>query len=209
MRLFIALDVDAAIRERIARFMDGVRNSAPDAKWVGPETLHITLKFIGEQSAEDVSRIKEVLRSVQAQSFNVLFRGYGFFPNAKSARVFWVGIHADQHLPELAARVDAATAKLGIPREEHGFKPHLTLARARDASGSPHQHRRPSQPVHPGRTFVRVEEKLTALPEPEFGTMTATEFFLYESKLSPRGAQYFKLERFPFDQGSGGSAKNE
>jgi RNA 2',3'-cyclic 3'-phosphodiesterase len=200
MRIFIGLDIDSDIRERITRFVDGVRNFAPDAKWVGPETFHITLKFIGEQPTEEVVRIKEVLRAVKAQPFDVSFRGYGFFPNAKSARVFWVGIHAGEQLRQLAARVDTTTGKLGIPREEHGFKPHLTLARARDASGSPQQRRKAGGVG--GRAFSKVEEKLAAFPEPDFGTMTATEFFLYESKLSPKGAQYFKLERFPFDRGA-------
>lgn len=207
MRIFIGLDIDAGIRERIARFVDGVKNFVPDAKWVGPETFHITLKFIGEQPADEVARIKEVLHRVASQPFQVTFRGYGFFPNAKAARVFWVGIHASELLPQLAEHVDAATATLSIAREEHGFKPHLTLARARGASGSPNQRHRSGGGS--GRVFARVEEKLAALPEPEFGTMTATEFFLYQSKLSPKGAQYFKLERFPFIKGAGDSVTNE
>ncbi len=206
MRIFIALDIDSAIRERIARFLGGVKNFAPDAKWVGPETFHITLKFIGEQSADEVERIKSVLRDVEASPFDVAFRGCGFFPNAKSARVFWVGIQAGEQLAALAAKVDAATASLGIPREEHGFKPHLTLARARGSSGSPHQRRTSASG---GRAFSLVDKKLAGLPEPEFGTMTATEFFLYESKLSPRGAQYHKMGRFPFRSGAEGSVTNE
>jgi 2'-5' RNA ligase len=194
MRIFVALDIDSDIRERIARFMQGVRGFAPDAKWVGPETFHVTLKFIGEQSPEQVERIKRALREVKAAPFSVGFSGSGFFPNARSARVFWAGIHADQSLASLAEAVDRATATTGIPREQHGFKPHLTLARARNASGSPHQ----SLSRSSRSPFMRVEEKLQGLTEPDFGTMTATEFFLYESKLSPKGATYTKLERFPF-----------
>jgi RNA 2',3'-cyclic 3'-phosphodiesterase len=194
MRIFIALDIDASIRERISRFVEGVRNFAPDAKWVGPETFHITLKFIGEQAPEDVERIKQVLRTVRAGGFPVSFSGYGVFPNPKSARVFWAGIHADERLASLSSNIDQATSKLGIPREEHGFKPHLTLARARGASGAPH--RGPGRNREGGPTFAHVLEKLHTLPEPEFGTMAATDFFLYESKLSPKGAQYKKLERF-------------
>jgi len=194
MRIFIALDIDSEIRERIARYVQGVRNFAPDAKWVGAESFHITLKFIGEMSAQDVERLKRELRSVESSAFPVSFGGHGFFPNPRSARVFWVGIRADERLQELAARVDAAASTLGIAREEHGLKPHLTLARARNESGSPHQRSRPGSSS--GSGFERVQEKLQGLPEPEFGTMTATEFFLYESKLSPKGAQYTKLERF-------------
>lgn len=199
MRIFVALDIPETIRDSIFRFSEGLRGFAPDARWVGPETFHITLKFIGEQSPPDVERLKHVLASVKMQPFDVSFRGHGVFPNPRAARVFWVGIHADERLAQLAAAVDNATSQLGIPREQNAFRPHLTLARARGASGSPHQRsegRKPSGAVSP---FSRVQEKLQGIVEPEFGTMSATEFFLYESKLSPKGAQYFKLERFPLN----------
>ncbi len=197
MRLFVAIDIPGEIRERLAKFVEGVRNFAPDAKWVGPETFHITLKFIGERSPEDAERIKQFLREIKAAPVTLSFSGYGFFPNPNKARVFWTGIQSDAHLAELASAVDSATANLDIPREKAPFTPHLTLARARDgsprgASGRPGPH--PGD--RPRSTFARVHEKLQALPSPEFGTMTATEFFLYESKLSPKGAQYTKLERF-------------
>src|SRR5207249_8992366 len=92
MRIFIALDIENAIRDRISRFMDGVREFAPDARWVRPESLHVTLKFIGEKSAEAVEQVKEALAAVKGQPVEMGFRGHGFFPTAKSARVFWVGI---------------------------------------------------------------------------------------------------------------------
>lgn len=207
MRIFIALDIDAPIRDRITRFVEGVRNFAPDAKWVGPETFHITLKFIGEQSPEQVEQLKQALRAVHSPSFPVAFRGNGFFPNPRSARVFWAGIHADERLQALAASVDKITSTLGIPREEHGFKPHLTLARARGASGSPRQ--RSKRDRADTSQFSRLNEKLQALPEPDFGTMTATEFFLYESKLSPKGARYTKLDRYTIEAGTEDSAQTE
>src|SRR5215468_3440368 len=80
MRLFIALDIDAAIRERMTRFVEGVRNFAPDARWVKPESLHVTLKFIGEQPDAAVENIKHALASIAASSSEIHFRGYGFFP---------------------------------------------------------------------------------------------------------------------------------
>ena len=83
MRLFVALDIDDAIRERIARFLDGVRGFAPDARWVRPESLHVTLKFIGEKPEEEVEKIKRVWRPIAAGRFEMTFRGYGFFPSAR------------------------------------------------------------------------------------------------------------------------------
>jgi 2'-5' RNA ligase len=191
MRLFVALDIDAEIRRRIAQFMDGVRGFAPDARWVSAESLHITLKFIGEWPAERLDDLKRALAGVHGQTKEITFSGTGFFPTPKLARVFWIGIQAGPELASLAGAVDAATSALGIESEKRAFAPHLTLART--GSGRP-------QRVSSDRTnssFRRLQDKLAAMPAPAFGTMSPREFSLYESKLSPKGAQYTKLESFP------------
>jgi len=193
MRIFIALDIDDAIRERIRRFLEGVRGFTPDARWVRPESLHVTLKFIGEKPMNHVEEIKRALASVTSQSFEIRFRGYGFFPTANSARVFWIGIESGPQIGTLAKSIDEATAELGIPKEDHEFSPHLTLARGGGRSGGQGWRKGDRS----NRNFKRLQEKLAALPSPEFGTMTAREFFLYESKLMRGGSQYTKLERFP------------
>jgi 2'-5' RNA ligase len=189
MRLFIALDIDDAVRQRIARFVEGVQGFAPDARWVKSESLHVTLKFIGERPEAAVEQIKLALGAVSAAAVEILFRGYGFFPTAKAARVFWIGMEAGPQLPALAA-IDDKMALLGLPKEVRAFSPHLTLARG--GSGSP----RWRAGDGPSRTFLRLQERLGVLPPPEFGTMTAREFFLYQSQLSPKGSKYTKLARF-------------
>ena len=193
MRLFVALDIDDAICERLARFVDGVRGFAPDARWVSAESLHVTLKFIGEKPENVVEDVKQALETVQAGSIEISFRGYGFFPSAKAPRVFWVAIAAPPSLAALASSINESMSPLGIPKEEHAYSPHLTLARGAGGSGSPHR-RKGDKPNH---SFHRLQEKLAALPAPEFGTMTARGFFLYRSQLSPKGAKYTKLARFP------------
>jgi RNA 2',3'-cyclic 3'-phosphodiesterase len=192
MRIFIALDIDDAIRQRIQRFMEGVSGFAPDARWVRPESLHITLKFIGEKPVETVEEIKRVLSAVRAEPIEIAFRGYGFFPTTKAARVFWVGIESGPTLASLAKAVDNATAGLGIPKEDHSFAAHLTLARGGGRSGTPRWRKGDA----PNKNFQRLQEKLAALPTPEFGTMAAHEFFLYQSQLSRGGSRYTKIARF-------------
>lgn len=192
MRLFVALDIDHLIRERIARFVEGVRNFAPDARWVKEESLHVTLKFIGEQPESSVDQIKQALAATTGRSTEVVFRGYGFFPTAKSARVFWIGMEAGPELAALAATVDTNLRPLGIAEEERKFNPHLTLARSAGGSGAP----RWRKDDGPKRTFQHLQEKLLVLPGPEFGSMTAREFFLYQSRLSPKGSTYTKLAKF-------------
>jgi 2'-5' RNA ligase len=192
MRLFIALDLDEQIRATISRFAEGIHDLAPYAGWVQPASLHVTLKFIGEKTPDAAATIEQALNSIQASPVTVSFAGYGFFPNRKAPRVFWLGVQFSAALTSLALAVDDAMVSLGAPKETHAFNPHLTLARARGASGSPQS----AGDEWPNRCFQRLEKKLAALPTPEFGTMTAREFFLFQSQLSSGGSRYSKVATF-------------
>ena len=195
MRLFVALDIEEEIRSRILRSMDGVRGFAPDVRWVRPESPHVTLKFIGNKPDESVQEIKNALAFLKTESFEIRFRGYGFFPNPKSARVFWAGIESGPPLFQLAKSVDVALSALGIEPEQHACSPHLTLARGSGRSGGPQRLKDDT----PNRHFEKLQKKLAALSVPEFGTMTAREFFLYESHLGSGGSRYDKVARFALD----------
>ena len=192
MRLFVALDIDDAIRERIRGFVNDLRALAPNVRWVSPESLHITLKFIGEQPEPMVSAIEAALARVSAPSMRISFSGCGFFPNAKSSRVFWIGVDGAAKLTQLAKHIEDALAARGIEQEKRGFSPHLTLARASGGSGAPGRQKGDS----PNQSFAAVQERLAEIPSPEFGTMTAREFFLYQSHLSSQGSRYTKMARF-------------
>jgi 2'-5' RNA ligase len=107
-------------------------------------------------------------------------QGFGFFPQAQRRRVLWAGVTASSALAELAAQVESHMEKIGFAREDRTFAPHLTLARF--------QVPRP-QPA--------LEEAVAGWATSSLGNFGASEFFLFESKLSPQGAQYRKLMRFP------------
>jgi RNA 2',3'-cyclic 3'-phosphodiesterase len=192
MRTFIALDLDPAIRQRIQNFMEEVRGLAPDVRWVSAESLHVTLKFIGEKPDAKVSQIVEALSSIHAEPFQLRFGGAGFFPTAKAARVFWIGIQAQDALIRLARAIDESLAKIGIAKEDRAFSPHLTLARASGRSGTPG----PRKNDKTNRLFAKLQDFLDSHPAPDFGTMTAREFFLYRSQLSSKGSQYTKIATF-------------
>jgi RNA 2',3'-cyclic 3'-phosphodiesterase len=191
MRLFVALDIAETIRERIAHFLEGVQGFAPEARWVRVESLHVTLKFIGEQPADALGSIQGALAGVRETTIDLAFRGCGFFPNPRSARVFWIGIAGGAEFAQLAQSVDRALEAVGVPREAHVYTPHLTLARGKSDSGAPR--RQTGDRVN--SQFAKLQEKLTGTTA-EFGTMTAREFFLYQSQLSPKGSRYSKLARF-------------
>jgi len=181
MRLFVAIEISPEVRAALAALLKELRAIAPRAKWVRPENLHITLKFLGETDSSKLAAIRNALstiRSSQAATFR--FRGLGCFPNAKRARVLWVGMEASPNLPPLAAEIDQAMHKLGFPLEDRPFTPHLTLARFQP----------PGLPPELAATQESVPR--------EFGSLTAGEFHLIESKLKPAGAEYTSLQSFLF-----------
>lgn len=182
MRLFIALDIPGEIRKRLTEYMERVRSYAGDARWARVEGLHVTLKFIGEVKDPRPEEIKQALNSVKAPEFEVTFGNIGFFPTPKSPRVFWVGVQSGEELVHLASTIDQVTAKLGIAREERAFSPHLTLARA--GTRDP-------------QSLKGLTPLLTAEAAPQFGTMTAREFWLYQSQTGPGGSKYTRLQRYP------------
>ena len=192
MRIFVALDIEGAIRERIQRFIEGVRGFAPDARWVRPESLHVTLKFIGEKAESAVEQISGALASVQCDAFDIQFGGFGFFPTAKAARVFWVGIQSGPQLAALAKKIDEAVADVGVSREDRDFSPHLTLAREGGRSGAPGWRKGDGL----NKNFRLLQDKLAQIPAAEFGAMRARQFVLFESKLMRGGSKYTKIASF-------------
>jgi len=215
MRTFVAIDIDEPIRRRLTDFLEAVQGWAPDARWVRPESLHLTLKFIGEIDPGRLEECCQALAGLEASPFDLAFRSYGFFPGERSARVFWIGVEGGEQVGALAGALDHALAPLGIAPEKRAYSPHLTLARAeaprRHARGprtyrgkeTPAPGRQPGSPLdrhsheRSGARWELLRQKLQKMPAPDFGTMTARAFFLYESKLSPLGARYSKLRGFP------------
>jgi len=181
MRLFVAIEIEHEIRERINEFASSVRAKVPGARWVRPEGLHITLKFLGNVAETRRAEIEHALRSVRGHSFALSLRHLGAFPNARSPRVLWVGIESGPDLERLASAVDKQMGSVGFEREQRAFSPHVTLARFNE---------RPRGNLG----------SLLADSQPSFGTMTANEFHLYESKLSPLGSRYTKLASFKLEQ---------
>jgi RNA 2',3'-cyclic 3'-phosphodiesterase len=192
MRTFVALDLDPVIRQRIQNFIEEVRGLAPEVRWLSAQSLHVTLKFIGEKPDAKVSQIVEALRPIHAEPFQLRFCGVGFFPTANAARVFWIGIQAEKELTQLARTVDESLAKIGIAKEDRAFSPHLTLARASGRSGAPGR----SKGDKTNRLFAKLQDFLASHPASDFGTMTAREFFLYRSQLSSKGPHYTKIAHF-------------
>jgi len=182
MRLFVALDIPEDVRSLLAALAAKLRPACRNARWVRIEGLHVTLKFIGETSAEKTEMIKTALASIPSRApIPMQFHGLGFFPHERRPRVLWAGIEAGTDLAALAAAVETSLGVLGIPREDRAFSPHLTLARFDTPRGLDALH--------------AAVEKVGAI---EFGATTAKEFHLYQSILKPGGAEYTRLATYSF-----------
>lgn len=186
MRLFVALDIPDAVRRALRELMARLKPECSDARWVRPEGIHITLKFLGEIDGSKLDSIKSALSSLHfGELVQLDFRGLGFFPNEFHPRVIWCGVEASPNLATLAASVNRAVQLLGLPAESRAFTPHLTLARF-DSDKSLD-------------TLVRAANNLKSY---DFGSARQSEFYLYQSVLQRGGAQYTRLATFPFAEKS-------
>lgn len=182
MRLFIAIEIPENIRTAFATLLKEFRAIAPQLKWVRPENLHVTLKFLGETDPSNLGSLQNTLSLIYSpKPVNLEFRGLGFFPNEKRPRVFWVGMEASANLKTLAADIDQAVHRLGFRVGERPYAPHLTLARI-------------SLPGVQPKLLKTISEKSGQ----SFGSLTTHEFHLIESKLKPTGAEYTTVQSFHF-----------
>jgi 2'-5' RNA ligase len=178
MRLFVAIDLPEAVHRELAEMQDRLRPQTHGARWVASESIHITLKFIGEVAETRLEEIDRALTGLPWRPFSVAVRGLGFFPGARSPRVLWAGLHA-RTLEELAREIDARLERTGLEREKRVFRGHVTLARSKES---------------------RLEGSLVTAAgqyqDHDFGTFTADRFCLYQSTLKPGGSVYRRLKEY-------------
>lgn len=134
MRLFLAINLDAAVRRDVIDATAALRNTAPSLSWADESRLHLTLKFLGAQPPEVVGPIADAMRDVAGRhrSFALRVSEVGAFPNFRRARVVWIGVARDPRLELLHHDVELACERLGFEVEGRAFRPHLTLARVRE-----------------------------------------------------------------------------
>ena len=165
-RLFLAIDIPAADKEKLQRLQQGLTT----ARWTPPDQMHITLHFLGEAALEPVIA---ALEGIQPPALTLQTKGLGTFPQRKQARVLWAGVEHDQTLLDLHEQLGVALQTTGYIPETRPFHPHVTLARFR----------LPPDPT-------AVAEYMQAHTPLAYETFTAKSVILYESQLGPQGAVY-------------------
>jgi len=179
LRLFVAIELPESIRQRLALLCGGV----PGARWLSPETMHLTLRFIGEVQEAALGDIDDALCDIRAPGFEVALDGIGNFGNSGKPRAIWAGVARNPALQHLHGKIESALVRAGLPPEGRKFTPHVTLAR-----------------VKSGRAG-RVGEYVAAHNPFQAGPFKVAGFTLFSSFLSHSGAIHTPEAVYPLEGG--------
>jgi 2'-5' RNA ligase len=183
IRAFLAIEPPEDILQKISGLQEKLkREISGRISWTRPQGQHLTLKFFGDISQEDVSKICAAVqkRIVSESPLNLKIEKTGVFPDARRPRVLWCGITGDaERLSVFQKILDGDFANIGFPAEDRPFRAHLTLARIKDP-----------------RDLAGMSEALKKYGTFAAGEFTCKELFLFQSKLSGQGAVYTKLAEF-------------
>lgn len=170
VRLFVAIDLPDEIREQFRDVQDGLRSSRVRLTLVDQESMHITLKFIGEVSGSALSQITEILQTIEASPFSMEVGLIGT-NSQRAPRVVWAEVDDPGQCRALAESIDSSLASLGFEPEKRKFRPHITIARVRQFHQS-------------------LFEALAGVASSCSGTIPVREFILKKSELTPDGPIY-------------------
>jgi 2'-5' RNA ligase len=182
IRAFIAVNIAPATIHKIADAAAKLKASLNGVRWVNPDNIHLTLKFLGDIDEAQIEPIEHaVARGVKGFSrFAISAKGLGVFPGPRRPHVLWVGLDQPR-LVQLAGIVEAAVAPLGFAPEQRGFQPHLTIGRFRYFEGS----------------AKKLSEELEHWKSYHFGVSEVEEVTLFRSVLNPGGAHHDPLKVIP------------
>jgi len=175
MRLFVGITIPPEIGERLWALTGGVKG----ARWMPPETYHLTLRFIGEAGRPQAEELDAMLRTIEAPAFELALAGVNYFGTASRPRVLWAGVDPSLPLHQLARKVDRAARQAEFPRDDRAYTPHVTIARLHDTS------------LVEAMAYVQQKALFRAPP------FTVTQFTLFESRQGKAEPAYIPLADYP------------
>ena len=187
MRLFVAVEIAPHVAAGAAALIDALRSRAerlaPHARitWIPEDRLHVTVRFIGNADESKADAIRTALEPrIDAAPFDLVFAGAGAFPKTGAPRVLWSGVaDGGEPLRGVEREITDRLHRAGVAPESRDYRPHLTLARVRDAVG------------------LKSASLLEGLADQVVGTTRVEAITLFESRLSPTGPTYVPLRRTP------------
>lgn len=183
MRTFIAIELPTEIKNSLAGLQEELKKCGIDAKWVQPQNIHLTLKFLGKRDAKLTENVTRVLSDVAfgKKTFQINITSLGAFPKITSPRVIWVGIEeGDRQTREIAQELEEKIARLGIPKEDRPFSSHITIARIRSGLNR-------DKLIS---SLNSLQDKFKSAPL----SFTARKITLFKSTLKPSGPVYEVLK---------------
>jgi 2'-5' RNA ligase len=182
LRSFIAIELPEAVISALSEFQQELKKYGADVRWVKPQNIHLTLKFLGNIDDKDSDRIKKAIEGISKNCsyFDIRIKGTGVFPNMKNPRVLWIGVSENGILGGLQKAIEEAMSSLGFEKEDREFAPHLTLGRFRSSYGK-----------------ESLLEKIELNRDREFGHIPVRMVSLMKSDLSPAGAKYSRVAEIP------------
>lgn len=178
------MDIGEQLRAALAALVRGMAHAGGDARWVRPESMHATLKFLGHVEAARLEHVRNTVARAAGghRVMQMRVRRIGGFPSLQRPRVLWAGIDCPG-LGELARDIDAALAGIGFVPEERPFGAHITLARLRSLRG-----------------WEKLARAVQAHADDEIGQVLVSQIVIYRSILQPQGAAYTPLWTIPLAQ---------
>lgn len=181
-RTFCAIELSPEVRERLAEHAQQLRQKNPEASasWSRPESVHLTLKFFGNVPTQNLPKISAAASRVAKQfsAFQIRIGGTGVFPRRSRPQVLWIGVEdSSGQLSDLQQRLEEELARAGFPKEDRGYRPHLTIARLR----------RPEDARQLAEAHIQTKF--------DFIEVSVSEFVLLRSELGPKGSRYTPITK--------------
>lgn len=195
VRTFVAVEIDEAIRRAAGKLVEELRTASADVGWVAPQNMHLTVKFLGDVTAEKIPQVCDTVAQAVAGvgPFDLEIRGVGAFPNVARPRTLWVGTGGGEaQLNLLAKRVETALVEMGFAREDRPFHGHLTLGRIR----------------RPNQALAALAPMLKQRADLILGQTTVHEVVVFSSQLQRGGPIYEELHRASLKKGTGSAAES-
>ena len=190
LRTFIAVDFPIEIKEKIIEITAYFQSKLPPAqiKWVEPDHMHLTLKFMGETPHDKLVQIKQSIHQVISvfPSFEIEIKALGMYPNNQRPRVIWLGINAENYLILLHNQLDQALKGEGIKSDRRPFSPHLTIGRVRRNADQ--------------ESIIQIGKILSQFKIASLGSIKIDEILYYQSVLTPQGPIYTILQSTSLNQ---------
>jgi 2'-5' RNA ligase len=177
IRLFVALDLPGSVRDRLASLCNGI----PEVRWIDPQNMHLTLRFVGEVDEPILPEIDAALSAIRYPGFRLALSGVDIFGDRRRARNLWAGVLPSEDLTALQSKVESTLSRVGLVAESRKFHPHITLSRLKGMKVD---------------RLVGYLEANAAFMTEEF---SIGAFVLYSSRLSRNGATYTPKATYPLD----------